>query len=306
MARIPGKNMTAKILSVILASILWIYVVNEQNPPVDYTFTVPLEVRNVTEGLTMVDNPDAVRMKVRGPRSIVAGALPKDLKPYIDAKGLREGRHTLLVYAQAPSSLEIIEVIPDKITVRIDAALQRQMPVEIRTSGAVAAGPLVPKVNSSTSNVAVSGPRSIVETVDRIVASIDLNGKSEGYSTTIPVAAVNRDGKEVEGITVNPSKIKITLSFVPGPNKKIVDIKPTVFGDLALGVSLKRITTEPEKMEISGDPEVLQRTEFIYTEPINLTGIGQDTVKETKLLLREGIVAAQNPVTVRIAVDNSR
>lgn len=306
MGRIPGKNMTAKILSVILASILWIYVMNEQNPPVESTFTVPLESRNMAEGLVLVDAPEAVRVKVRGPRSIVAGALPKDLKAYVDAKGLREGRHSTKVYAQVPTSLELIEVNPDKLNLRIDAAQQRQLPIEIRLSGNSAAGAVLARATSNTANVSVEGPRSLIDTVEKVVAVIDLTGKNADYTTSVVLLALNREGKEVEGVAVNPGKINVNINLVRGANKKIVDIKPTVFGDLPSGVSLKRITTDPEKIEISGDPETLQKMDFIYTEPINLNEISKDSVKEVKLQLRDGLIAAKSSISVRIAVDISR
>lgn len=306
MGRIPGKNMTAKILSVILASILWIYVMNEQNPPVESTYTVPLEARNMAEGLVLVDAPESVRIKVRGPRSIVAGALPKDLKAYVDTKGLHEGRHSAKVYAQVPTSLELIEVNPDKLNLRIDAAQQRQLPIEIRLSGNSAAGAVLARATSNTANVSVAGPRSLIDTVEKVVAVIDLTGKNADYTTSVVLLALNREGKEVDGVAVNPGKINVNINLVRGANKKIVDIKPTVFGDLPSGVSLKRITTDPEKIEISGDPETLQKIDFIYTEPINLNEISKDSVKEVKLQLRDGLIAAQSSISVRIAVDISR
>lgn len=306
MGRIPGKNMTAKILSVILASILWIYVMNEQNPPVESTVTVPLEARNIADGLILVDAPETVRVKVRGPRSIIAGALPKDLKAYVDLSGLREGRHSAKIYAQAPTSLELIEVSPDKLTLRIDTGLQRQLPIEIRLSGNAPTGAVIAKATSSTANVIVEGPKSLVEAVDRVIAVVDLTGKSADYATSVGLLALNREGKEVEGVTINPGKVNVSINLVRGANKKTVDIKPTVFGDLPAGVTLKRITTSPEKVEISGDPEALQKIDFVYTEPINLNGISKDAVKEAKLQLKEGLIAAQDVISVRIAVDTSR
>ena len=75
MGKLPMRNWVAKILALILAFILWIYVMNEQNPPVEATFSVPLEVQNLADPLILQDAPDYIRIKVKGPRSIVAGIL---------------------------------------------------------------------------------------------------------------------------------------------------------------------------------------------------------------------------------------
>jgi YbbR domain-containing protein len=306
MARIPGNNTTAKILCLILAAILWIYVMNEQNPPVDSTFTVPLEVRSLPEGYMAIDAPEVVRVKVRGPRSIVAGALPKDLKTYVDAKGLKEGRHNLLVYAQAPASLEVVEVNPDRLNLRIDAAYQRQFPVEIKLTGTATTGSVVVKATSSVASVTVEGARSLVDAVDKVIAIIDLTGKNADFNANVSLVAVNHEGKGIEGLAVNPNKAVVTLNMVKGPYKKIVDIKPTIYGELGPGITLKRITTDPEKIEISGEANALQKIDFVYTEPVNLTGINQDSTKDVRLQLKEGIVTTQDTISVKIAVEPTR
>ena len=51
---------------------------------------------------------------------------------------------------------------------------------------------------------------------------------------------------------------------------------------------------------------MLAHTEFVYTEPIGLTNIDRDSIRETKLLLREGVTAAQNEVKIHIAVERNR
>lgn len=306
MASNPGKNMTAKILAVILASILWIYVMNEQNPPIDSTFTVPLETRNVAEGLLLIDSPETVRVKVRGPRSIIAGVLSKDLRAYVDARGLREGRHSLKVYAQSPSSLEVVELNPDNLTLRLEPILQRQLSIEPQIIGNTVSGALVAKATISAAAAVISGPQNQVEAVDKVIAVIDISGKITDYTISVPLLAVNRDGKELEKVAVSPGKVNMSINWVRGPDKKIVDVKPAVTGEMTRGVTLKRITTNPEKLEISGDPEALQKIDFISTEPINLSGISTDTVREVKIQLREGLTAAQSVITVQIAVEVSQ
>ena len=90
--------------------------------------------------------------------------------------------------------------------------------------------------------------------------------------------------------------------MVHGITQKPVEVKTIVYGNLAAGVVLKSISTKPFKIEISGDPQVLEKMEAIYTEPINLEGIAKDTTKEVKLEVKEGILASQSTVMVQISV----
>ncbi|SDF51618.1 CdaR family protein [Sporolituus thermophilus] len=302
MAGEQGRNLTAKILAVILAIILWLYVMNEQNPPIEATFTVPLEVRNVAGGLVVEDAPDTVRIKVRGPRSIIAGVMTKDLKSYIDLRGLGEGQHNVRVAAAIPSSLNLVEVSPDKVTVRLDTSISRQVPVEVRLTGTAAAGVVVGKVTARPEQITIEGPKSAVNAVERVVAIVDLSGRQADFTVDVPLKLFSQNGKEVQGLTVYSDKVTVTATLVKGPSKKTVDVKPIIYGELASGVQLTRITTEPAKVEITGDSREIEKIDFIYTEPVNLAGINRETTREAKLQLKEGIVASQGAVTVHIIV----
>ncbi|MDR3564645.1 MAG: CdaR family protein [Negativicutes bacterium] len=302
MDRRRGKNITAKILALILALVLWLYVTNEQNPPVEASLTVPLETRNVVSPLVAVDSPDAVRIKVRGSRSIIAGLQAQDIKAYLDMKGLGEGRHTAKISAQVPLSLELIEVSPDKVQVRLDTVVSRKLPVEIRLTGTAATGTAVAKVVANPEQVTIEGPRSGVELADKVLLPLELAGRNADFIVGVLPVVISRDGKEVEGLTLYPDKVNISATLVRGLNQKAVDVKPIMYGELAPGTVLRGITTKPTKVEISGDPQTLEKIDVVYTEPINLAGLTRDTIKEVKLQLKEGMLASQSTVTVQISV----
>ncbi|MDT8902634.1 YbbR-like domain-containing protein [Anaeroselena agilis] len=297
-----GKNITTKILALIMAVVLWLYVTNEQNPPVESSVSVPLEVRGVADTLVATDSPDAVRIKVRGPRSIIAVLTPQDLKAYIDLRGTAEGRHTVRVFALVPSSLEFIEVQPDKITVRVDGKASRTLPVEIRVTGTATAGAVVAKATINPQQVTVEGPKATVDSVDRVILPLDLTGRSADFTAQLVPLLVNRDGRAVEGLTVNPGRISVVANLAKGVDKKTVDIKTIIYGDMAPGVFLKSVVTEPARVELSGNAKELEKIDFVYTEPISVAGINKDTEKEVKLQIKEGLVASQAAVTVKISV----
>jgi len=306
MDRTRGKNITAKILALILAVVLWLYVTNDQNPPVEVSLAVPLATRNVVSPLVVVDTPDSVRIKVRGSRSMIAGLQAQDVTAYLDMKGLAEGRHIAKVSVQVPLSLELLEVNPDKVQVRLDTVVSRKLPVEIRLSGTAATGTAVARVIANPEQVTIEGPRSTVDSADKVILPLDLAGKNADFSVGVFPTVINREGKEVEGLTLHPEKIIISATLVRGLNQKAVEVKPIVYGELAVGTVLRSITVKPVKVEISGEPQVIEKVDFIYTEPINVAGINRDTVKEVKLQLKEGMLASQSTVSVQISVITGR
>ena len=59
-----SKNIFAKICALLFAVFLWFFVMNEQNPPVESTFTVPLEVSNNLEGYSVDYNIENVKINI--------------------------------------------------------------------------------------------------------------------------------------------------------------------------------------------------------------------------------------------------
>ena len=303
MGHITSNNLAAKIVALILAAILWMYVMNEQNPPIESTFTVQVQLRNSQNNLVVSDMPDTVRVKLRGPRSIIAGVLTKDMVCYIDLKGLTEGRHNVRIITQAPSSLEIVETNPDKVTIRVEAAIKRQLPVEIGLNGSVGTGTAVSRVTPNPEKVTFEGARAAVESVEKVYIPVDITGKTVDFQVTAPVVPVNRAGKEVEGLTLYPDKITVGVAVVKEGINKTVDIRPLTYGDLASGYTLKSITTDPPRIEVVGLADQVEKLESVYTEPINLSGLKQSVKREMKLQIREGFTITQQAVVVNIEIE---
>lgn len=298
------KNIAPKVFAIILAIVLWLYVMNEQNPPIESSFTIPLEVRNIATSYVVVDAPDTVRVKIRGPRSIVAGVLNQDLKAYIDGKGLTEGRHSVKVNAALPLSLELVEINPDKIQLRLDTTISRQVPVEVRLSGTPAKGAVVGKVTASHDQVTLEGPKNLVATVEKVIAVADLSGKNADFTVGAKLVPVNREGKEVEGLTIYPDKTGVVIGLTAGIIKKVLDVKPVTQGELPPGLVIKSIITQPDKVEVreTVPGKGLDKLETIFTEPVNLSDISKDTDKEVKLVLQEGLTGTPGTVIVNIRV----
>ncbi|MDU4960278.1 MAG: CdaR family protein [Sporomusaceae bacterium] len=302
MKEMGSKNAVSKVIAIILATILWLYVMNEQNPPMETSYTSALEIRNTAASTVILDAPDAVRVKIRAPRSLIAGISAKDIKPYIDVKGLAEGRHSLQVQVGLPPSIELVDISPERTTIRVDAAVQRKVAVAVRMTGTPSLGTVVGKTEVEPGQITVQGPKSAVDSIDKIVAAIDLTGKVQDIVQEVPVVIYGRDGREVEGLAATPAKVTVKAAISQIPNKKTVDVKSVIYGDLAGGLVLHRISGVPEKVELQGDPFVLEKIEFVYTEPINVNGIDKNTKRDVKLQLKEGVTATPDTVSIELEV----
>ena len=104
-----GRNLLPKLLAVLVALIVWMFVMNEQNPPVEGTFQVALSSRNLSNKIVVMEAPETVRVKVRGLRNAIAGATGRDFHATVDLKGLKPGQYDLPVSVTLPPGYELVE-----------------------------------------------------------------------------------------------------------------------------------------------------------------------------------------------------
>jgi YbbR domain-containing protein len=301
MERFQGENMTGKVLALLLAIILWVYVMNEQNPPVEQTANIKLEVRNVSTGLAVTESPDTIKIRFRGPRGILAGLRVQDISVYVDATGQVEGDHALTVKTALPNALEIIEVSPGTANIKLERQISRQFNVVPKFSGVPTPGTVINTTVISPSAVTVTGPRSKVDAVEAILVPIDVNGLNRNISQEGTPRAYAKNGAVLEQLSINPGKVQIEITILQGILAKVVDIKPVVFGELAPGATITRITTEPEKIEIRGQADAIKLIDWVYTMPVDVTGQSKDVVKDVQLQMKDGIIL-EKPMTVKVTV----
>ena len=78
------ENMLARVIAFLIACALWMYVMNEQNPLVERNYVVNLELRNVPEGMIVLNTPDKVRVKVQAQRTVLGDITEKEVTAYVD------------------------------------------------------------------------------------------------------------------------------------------------------------------------------------------------------------------------------
>lgn len=297
-----GRNLLPKLLAVLVALIVWIFVMNEQNPPVDGTFQVTLATRNLSEKMVVMEVPETVRVKVRGLRNAVAGAAGRDFRASIDLKGLAAGQYNVPVTIALPTGYELVEVTPDKAPVRIEAVQSRQFTVEPRLTGPVVGQQTLGKVEVKPAAITIVGPQSILDSIEKVLAPVEIRARTPAFSINAKVFLVGVEGAELKSLKLDTEQVNVSGVLEPGTVNRVVDVKTMLTGNLPEGILLRKVFTEPAKVELRGPKEVLDQINSVMTEPIALTGITKDVTKEVALQLQPGIAVPRKTVMVRITV----
>lgn len=306
MIKMFNRNLVPKVVALIVAVILWFFVMNEQNPAIDTSFTVPLEVRNTADGYVVDRNVESIKLKVRGPRSLFAMATERDFKAYVDLSGATEGKHSIKVQTTLPQGFDLITASPESVIFDIDKIVTKTTRVDIAFSGSPESGVTIGKAIPAYKSVQIEGPSLAVSEVEKVVGYLNLSGKNSDFSSAVPVVAVNKDGKEVSDIKILPDTVNVDVSIVKGLYKKYVDVKANLQNDLPEDKILAGIKIEPAKMDIYGDQRVVDTLEVIYTEPVSLADVDKPMKKQVKLQLPLGITVIKDTITVTIDVSEKK
>lgn len=304
MMNLIQRNLPAKIIAVIAAIVLWFFVMNEQNPMIDGSFSVPLTIVNAPDGYKITSSVDVVKIKVRGPRAMFVTATAADFKAYVDLQGIEEGKQLVKIQSVLPQGFEFIETNPTTATFVIDKIIQKQMPAEITLGGTPAAGMTVDAISQSVKQVKIEGPSEAVNAVAKVSGYIALSGNSADFSASVPLMALNADGKEVPEVKIIPQTVDVSVLLARSPVKKVVPIKAIVASDLPVGYVLVGTKLDVLKVEITGDEKLLDGINGLETQPISLADINAvgTTKKAVKLKLPAGITVTNENIHVNIEI----
>jgi YbbR domain-containing protein len=119
--RFATENVPLKLFSLALAVLLWILVGGDVQTEI--FLPVPVEFRNVPQGVQFQVDPPRVEVRVRGLRHVVRQASETDFSIPVDIAALG-GPGVKLVRLQpgnveGPASLEIVDVTPAQLTITL-------------------------------------------------------------------------------------------------------------------------------------------------------------------------------------------
>lgn len=294
------RNLLKKIIALVVAFLMWVFVMAEQDPAIDGSYVVPLTISNATYDLIPVCDDKTIRINARAPRSNFVKYDANAFRVYANLEGLGEGDHQITPQVIMPQGFELIETYPATIKVKLDSSIEKQIPIELITVGAIAPDSAIKDIRKSMDFVTVVGPKSYVERVTRVYSMINFSGNTSSFEMQIPMRAVDEKENPVSNVRVVPSVITVSVDIESGLKKKIVPVvsELTAPDDW----ELTKVIVEPAQVEITGAESVINSIITIKTEPFTVQ-TGQRTFKgDLRLDVPEGVTVKSDEVTITAEV----
>lgn len=288
------RNSSLKILAVLMALLLWIYVTNEQNPVTSQTFTIPLVVQDKPAGYVIDGVPKNVNVRVKGTRSII-GTLERDnFAAHLSLLSVTTGEQEIPVQISSPPGIEVLQITPETVSIQADKIIQKNVPVIVHLKGNVADGmqPGSPVLKPAV--VALSGPNKILNELNQVGVTIDVTGVKD----TIERGVAVKTG--IEGVTVDPSRVTVIVPVSELPSKNL-PVRIRLTGEPSAGHVVSNTLVEPSSVQVIGQQEYIQNLTAVSTMTVDITGVSSDIEREVILMLPEGAKTVR-PDRVQISV----
>lgn len=297
-------NIVEKLIAIVAAAVLWVFVMEDQNPVIESSYTVPLTFVNASENYKVLHGNQQVKLKLRGPRSYFVNYEAKDCRAYLNLAGLEEGDHEVKIETAFPPGFELISVTPEQTQIKLDPYIERQMPAELIVTGATGANATVTRVTQSADTVTLIGSRTAVDAVTRVIGYVGLSGNKESFTLQVTMTPINEDGRAVPDVKSVPSQMNVDVQIELDLIRKTVPIEADIL--VADGFEIERVTIDPAQIEIAGKETVINPVDNIKTDAITVP-LGDKSVKQTvDLLIPDGVTANIKEVTVEVVMKEKK
>jgi YbbR domain-containing protein len=191
--------------------------------------------------------------------------------------------------------------------VDLEPVVSRVVPVKARLVGTVASGYSLSESKVSPEEVGISGPASLVNLVDAVVADVNVTNLKVSLEQEFTLTARDAQGGDIDAVNLDQNTAKVSVTIVRQEFSLVYVVNPSVKGNVAPGYQVSAVEANPAFVSVSGPLEVLQSMDVLTTEDIAVDLAQSDVVRSVRLRLPEGAsVVGGGEVVVRVRVVPAR
>ncbi len=306
-----ADNLPTFLTALALAITIWILAVNSSDPVDKRTFpqAIPVEVVGQDPELVITnDIPSQVTISLSAPTSLWETLLdsPELISAYIDLEGYQEGAHQLEVQVEVNAKpVKVETVAPAAMDVAMEPLYAESFEIQLVQPSQPAVGYEAGEPVMSDAFATVSGPASRMAEVTDVRAILDVSQANQDIDRDITLAAYDSNGVIVEGVSIDPEDVNVTMPITQRGGYRNVTVKAIVTGQVASGYRLTNISVSPLTVTVySSNPEVVNELPgVVETQPLNINGADEDIAESLPLNLPAGVsVVGESTINISVTV----
>ena len=238
-----------KVIALVCAVLLWCYAEAQENPSKERQLAVPVQYVNLASGYVVENANQVVQITVKGNETDIMSLRSDDFTAVVDLSNAAVGNAEYPVQVSSAAVSERFTYLPDKLAVSIDQILQKEVPVHLRTNGAVAEYYELQHTDIQPDTVVIQGKSSLIADISAV--------------ETVPI--------DISGITSDKELIGI-LQLPEGVTAQTLDTEFRADAEIAVYLYVQPIQSQQKLEAIIGVRNVQEGLDFVLdTEKVSLT-----------------------------------
>ena len=281
MKQVLTRNVGLKILSLFLAVLLWVIIMNIDDPYITKTIDdIPVNILNenaVEENNKMyeIDSGDTATIKVKGKRSIIDGLKADDFKAIADFKQMSMTYAVPIQISVKESSrvsesdIEILKQT-EMMTLSLEDADAQTFRINVKTIGEVPEGYYVAETVATPNLIEISGSKKQISKIKEVTVEVDVQNRTESFEYSAKPVAYNENGYAVESpkLTFETDEVLVEVKILP---TKEITLQVEQEGNPYYGYECSSIAWQPKTITIAGEIEDLKNI-YILKIPFDVEG----------------------------------
>lgn len=284
------NNIGLKLLALIFAFMLWLLVVNIDDPVGSKTFeNIPVTIEHsevVTQdqrSYQVLDGTDTVSVSVSATRSVLEKISAENIVATADMRELYLESQIPIEITIPGYEFESATASPRNVQVKIEQNKSDTFPITVTTTGTVRDGYVLGNVQADPERVTVNGPESVIDQISKVVAEVNVSGLSSDSSIDATLTYYDADNNEISAeqlannLGTTGVKVNVTL-YHTARIPVTVDTSGVTAAD---GYTISEVSWTPEEIQLAGEEDVLEALKEIRipADAIDITSISQRTEK---------------------------
>ncbi len=303
-------NIPLKIMSVAVAVVVWLIVVNIDNPVGTNYYTlnnVELINKEYVESSDTIgkmcmpeQSQDSVRVAITATKKIRDRIKVSDISAVADLQqAVSLDTNPVMVpitvnCSVAGVSASDIKVTPQNLSVNLDEKETQEFVVNV-SRGDTKPGKDY-EVGSLTANpekVRITGPKTLINKIDKVNATIELDGNTQDFTQDVTLSIIDKNQEVLSDSEMNSLRIennaKVVVTARLWKIRQGVKISAGYIGTPADGYQVGSVKTVPDTISVAGSTEGLETlagNDNVITIPadsIDISGESSDVEKKISL-----------------------
>ena len=269
------SNIPLKMMSVVIGIVIWLLVVNIDDPIVSDTIpgvTVTIKNESYVESAGLMclveEDQDIVRVTIKGKRSVVDNVKASDIKAVADLTQITDMRTTPVMVPISVSCPGIspanIKTEPLNMSISLDDMMTQEFLVTVSSGESTPGkGYEIGSLTASPEKIKITGPQSLIQKIDKVIATVNLDGKTEDSMLLADLKIIDKNQEELkprqmEYLKFNNTDQSVSVSVDLWKVKNDIKLNAGYVGYTASGYKVEKITLTPSDLTVAGTDEALQ------------------------------------------------